>query len=269
MQVQTDLFPDSLPITFVRNAADDFVPTVLTSAPAELRELPEATETEKIVKAKAILKWLMHNMRTAYSFSAGKDSSCLMGLAMMAAAELSAEGLVIQPFVVMSAETLIENPLVHEVMYKELARLRAWIQKYNLPGTVHVATPHLTAQFAVNVIGGRSLPSTAMTKRDCTTDLKSLPLSRLRKSILGKNNLQKGEFVVSVTGLRFSESTVRAANMSLRKESPDSLVVTNADGNVAIAPIANWSWDDVFNFLGMAGKIVRPVLGNFESILSC
>ena len=267
MQVQTDLFPDSLPITFVRNAADNFVPTVLTSAPAELRDLPEATETEKIVKAKAILKWLMHNMRTAFGFSGGKDSSCLMGLAMMAAVELKKEGLAIQPFVVLSAETYIDNPLVHAVMHSEISLLREWIEKHDLPGSVHIATPHLSAQFAVNVIGGRSLPSTALTKRDCTSDLKVLPLSRLRKSILGKNNLQKGEFVVSVTGVRKSESAVRAANMSLRKESPDSLVVTNADGNVAIAPIANWSWDDVFNFLGMAGNGLMSTYSDFSDVI--
>lgn len=266
MQPQLDFFPETLPITFIRNTTA-FKPTVLIQAPEKLRSLPENTVEEKIVKTKFILKWLMANFRSAWSFSSGKDSSCVMGLAMAAAAELKREGAQVQDFVVMSVDVLVDNPSVHAVLYQELDRLREWIKSHDLPGSVHVATPHLSSQFAVNVIGGRSLPSTAQTQRDCTIDLKVKPLTRLRKAVLGKNDIQNGQFVASVSGLRFSESALRSANMTLRKESPDSLVLTNVDGNVSLAPIARWSWDDVFHYLGLANNGLETTYSDFADVI--
>ena len=266
MQSQADLFPETVPTTPVRKGTP-FAPTVLARAPENLRSLPERTEGEKIGKAKAILKWVMSNYRTSFCVSGGKDSGCVMGLAMCAAAELRREGLAVQPFAVLSADTLVDNPAVQSVLHTELRRLRVWFARHNLPGSVHIATPYLSAQFAVNVIGGRSLPSTAQTKRDCTIDLKSLPLSRLRKSVLGKNDVRNGQFVVSVSGVRFSESTTRAANMSRRCESSDSLVVTNVGGDVALAPIANWSWDDVFLYLSMANNGLESTYSDFGDLI--
>lgn len=266
MSQQADFFPETLPITFIRDTTA-FTPRVIEQAPIELRALPEETVEEKILKTRRILKWLMANYRSAWSFSSGKDSSCVMGLAMAAAAELGREGIAVRDFVIMSADTLVDNPAVHAVMYQELSKLREWIDRHNLPGKVHIAKPYLSDQFAVNVIGGRSLPSTAQTQRDCTIGLKVLPLTRLRKAVLGKNNLKEGRFVVSVSGVRFSESPLRAANMALRRESPDSLVITNAEGNVALAPIARWSWDDVFHYLGLANNGLETTYSDFSEVI--
>lgn len=262
---QADLFgsglPSASPVSFV------FKPKELASVPHDIEDMPEATETEKIAKAKAVLAWLMVNYETAFSFSGGKDSSCVLGLAMAAAAEIHSAGGRVKKFVVMTADTLVENPNVHAVTHGELSALRIWIKRHQLPGSVHIARPHLAAQFAVNIIGGRSLPSTAETKRDCTTDWKSQPLSRLRKKLLGANDIAGGRYVVSVTGVRFAESAARASNMTIRGESPVKIVQTNEDGNVAIAPIANWSWDDVFTYLGLANAGEERTYSDFGEVI--
>ena len=77
-----------------------------------------------------------------------------------------------------------------------------YLPRFNLPGEFHVAVPNLASQFAVAVFGGRALPSMAGNKRDCAVDLKSQPLTRLRKAALGKNKIAAGDFVVSVSGVR-------------------------------------------------------------------
>lgn len=268
-QHQITLFPEAQPSSAFNlpPRAASFVPRVIASAPPAIVAMPEKTEAEKIAKAKALMRWLMANYRTAFSFSGGKDSSCTLGLAMAAAADLAREGIAVQRFVILTADTLVENPNVHSVTRDDLERIRAWIKRHNLPGSVHVARPNLAAEFAVNVIGGRSLPSTAQTKRDCTTDWKSSPIARLRKQVLGTNDIDGGKFVVSVTGVRSSESQQRASNMALRGESPVAIVNTNPDGNVAIAPIANWTWDDVFSYLGLAKNGMEKTYSDFADVI--
>jgi 3'-phosphoadenosine 5'-phosphosulfate sulfotransferase (PAPS reductase)/FAD synthetase len=185
-----------------------FIPRRLKAVPDTIAELPEKTEGERIAKVKAVLKWLMVNFPTSFSYSGGKDSSAVLGLAMAAAAELAAAGEKIKPFAVLNADTLVENPRVHAVTKGELAKLRAWISRHKLPGTVHVARPNLISQFAVSIIGQGSLPSTPETKRDCTVDWKSRPLSKLRKAVLGTNDVRSGQYVVSVTGVRYIRPSI-------------------------------------------------------------
>ncbi len=251
MQTQPVLFPEFEQRLGAPLCAGTFSPVVIAEAADEIRDLPDGELEEKIVKAKAVLKWVMARFRTAFSTSFGKDSSATLGIALAAAAELVREGAVVQPFVVLTADTLVENPSVHALALREMAKVKDWIERYKLPATTHVARPNLSSQFAVAVIGGRALPSLAGHKRDCTSDLKSVPLSRVRKAVLGKNDLPAGKFVVSITGVRKAESVVRAANVTRRKESDVAIVQTNEDGNVALAPILGWDWDDVFGYLGL------------------
>lgn len=265
MHSQTPLFPELHAHLIGHQAADGFSPLVIAEAPAELRAMPEGEVEEKI--AKAILKWLMCNYRTAWSVSYGKDSSCTLGLAMSAAADLVREGTPVQPFVILSCDTKVDNPLMAALVKGETEKVRAWIERFDLPGSAHIATPSLANEFAVSIIGGRALPSMAGHKRDCTTSWKTEPLSRLRKKLLGRNDLAAGKFVVSVTGVRRAESAVRAGNLAKRAEAADQLVQTNADGNVAIAPIIEWSYDEVFTYLGMCRNGLEETYSDFKRVI--
>ena len=267
MQAQPVLFPEFEQRLGEPHTATGFSPVVLEEAPAEILALPDRELEEKIAKAKAVLKWAMTRFKTAFSTSFGKDSSCTLGLALSVAAELVEKGKSVKPFVVLTADTRVENPSVHALAQREMAKVQAWIERFNLPGTTHVAYPNLASQFAVAVIGGRALPSIASGKRDCTTDWKSLPLARVRKAVLGKNNIPAGKFVVSVTGVRKSESAQRSANVTRRKESDVAIVQTNVDGNVALAPILGWSWDDVFGYLGLCANGLETTYSSMRDVI--
>lgn len=93
------------------------------------------------------------------------------------------------------------------------------------------------------------------------------PLSRVRKAVLGKNDLPAGKFVISITGVRKSESVVRATNVTRRKESDVAIVQTNVDGNVALAPILGWDWDDVFGFLGLCANGIETTYSDMRDVI--
>ena len=267
MQVQAFLFPEFQTSLIGHQTVDEFSPIVLAEAPEDLRAMPEVEIDEKIAKAKAILKWLMRDYRTCFSTSYGKDSSCTLGLALAAAAELVRDGLPVQPFIVLTSDTKVDNPLIAQLARDESAKVRAWIERFDLPGSVHFATPSLANEFAVAILGGRALPSMAGHKRDCTTSWKTEPLSRLRKRLLGRNKPAAGQFVASVTGVRRSESPIRAGNLMKRAEAADRLVQTNADGNVAVAPIIEGSYDDVFTYLGMCSNGLEETYSDFSRVI--
>jgi 3'-phosphoadenosine 5'-phosphosulfate sulfotransferase (PAPS reductase)/FAD synthetase len=266
---QADLFsaqpyPQAQPIQFLPKKKTDFQPVVLTTAPDEVLAMPESTLREKVLKAVAVLKWVMQRYEICYSYSGGKDSSTVLAMGLAAAAQLKAEGREVKRFLILNSDTQVENPEVLGVVRAELERVRRWIAGHNLPGHIEVTEPYILSQWAVSIIGGKTLISTPLTSRNCTSDLKSIPLTRVRKQFFGQNRIAEGKFMVGVTGVRFDESAERAGNMMKRAESPVQLVQTNADQDVFLAPIANWTTDDVMEFLGLA--VNRAVLPEDERL---
>lgn len=201
MLTQTVLFPE-LERHQSRCNGEEFSPMVIAEAPEAVRQMPTTTIEEKIAKAKAVLKWVMSRYTTAYSTSHGKDSSTTVGLALSAAAEMVRDGIPVKPFVILTADTGVENPAIAALAHQEMGKINAWIERHGLPGSMHVAEPHLASTFAVSIIGGRAIPSMQGHKRDCTVDWKVEPLTRLRKALLGTNDLASGRFTVSITGVR-------------------------------------------------------------------
>jgi 3'-phosphoadenosine 5'-phosphosulfate sulfotransferase (PAPS reductase)/FAD synthetase len=133
--------------------------------------MPEGELEEKITKAMAVMKWAMQRWEICYSYSGGKDSSTVLSLALAAAAQLKAEGREVKRFLVLNSDTKVENPEVKGVATLELERVRVWIARHELPGTVEVTKPNVLAEWAVHIIGGQTLISTPVTNRNCTTDL--------------------------------------------------------------------------------------------------
>lgn len=263
---QTDLlaketFAPVFPIKLVRKNKEknDFQPVILAEAPAAVVGMPEGTLEEKIAKAIAILKWAMQRWEICFSYSGGKDSSTVLSLGLAAAAQLRGEGLEVKRFLVLNSDTLVENPEVLAVVRLELSRIRAWIEKHALPGFIEVTHPSILSQWAVSIIGGKTLISTPQTNRNCTTDLKSIPLGRVRTQFFGPNKVPQGKFTLGVTGVRFSESAERASNMSKRAESATQAVQTNSKQDVFLAPIADWQTDDVMEYIGLAVNDMLPV----------
>lgn len=228
--------------------AAGFQPVTLAAAPENVLSMPQCSLEQKIAKAIAVLRWSFMNYEQSFGYSGGKDSSTMLMLALHAAASLTREGFPVKRFAILSADTLVEQPEVLKVVRDELCRVRQWIKKHNLPGDVVVTKPRLASQFAVSIIGGKSLISTPTTNRNCTTDMKAVPLTATRIRLFGKNKVGAGKFVVNVSGVRTDESQQRKRNMAKRQESPVSVVQTSAAGDVFLAPIADWSTDDVMEF---------------------
>jgi DNA sulfur modification protein DndC len=241
-----------VPLVFQPRPKNDFQPVILAQAPDEVLAMPEGTLHEKVLKAKAVMAWSMERFEHVFSYSAGKDSSALLSISLSAAVQLKAQGKTVKRFMVLTSNTGVENPEVLGVVRSEQARVRGFIDAHDLPGFVATTAPYLMSEWAVNIIGGKTLISTPVTNRNCTTNLKSVPLNRARKQFFGQNDVPNGHFTVGATGVRFSESVERAENMEKRAESPVQIVQTSAAQDVFLAPIALWSTDEVMEFIGLA-----------------
>jgi DNA sulfur modification protein DndC len=254
-----------VPLVFrPRPKDEEFQPVILAAAPDEVLAMPERTLHEKVLKAVAVMMWAMERFEICFSYSGGKDSSTVLSIGLAAAAQLMAQGKTVKRFLVLNSNTQVENPEVLGVVQSELAHVGAWIAKHGLPGHLAITEPYILSQWAVTIIGGKTLISTPVTNRNCTTDLKSVPLGRIRTQFFGHNKVAQGKFTVGVTGVRFSESVERAGNMMKRAESPVQVVQTNADQDVFLAPIATWSTDEVMEFIGLA--VNRDVLPEDERL---
>lgn len=220
----------------------------------------------RVVRANAALRRLLQEgVPVCVSWSAGKDSSCVLNLVLNAAAQLSLEGKKVPPIVVTHADTMVESPEMQLYAANEMIQVRAFARRFKLDLAIEVATPNLTDQWAVRVIGGRALPPFPGTNRDCTLSWKINPQSRLRKSVLSHLAKRAGGAApvepVILLGTRYEESEERARSMQERGES-DVEVRRGVDaagkpGNLFLSPIAHWTADDVWEYLGYvrAGSI--------------
>lgn len=174
--------------------------------------------------------------------SGGKDSTVCLALAICAMRRLVAAGS--RPtLLISSSNTGVENPEVVALLTSlhESAKADAAAADYDL--MAEVVTPSLMEAWWPRLLAGRKLPSYVGVQGDCTVDLKIKPQSRLSKQFSRKLRARGLAEPVVVVGTRLDESSRRSANMKARGERPDAVV----DG--LIAPISDWSTDDVLVFL--------------------
>lgn len=228
---------------------------------------------EKVDRAiEALTALLRSGAPACVSWSAGKDSGTLLNLCLTAALQLKRRGEAVPPIVVTHADTLVENPDVRAYAQVEMMRVREFARINGLPVRVLTATPNLSAQWAVRVIGGRALPPFPGGSRDCTQEWKIWPMRRLRKRVLQEleraaDGTKRPEPVVLI-GTRYSESTTRGANMRERGES-DVQVRRGIDekgkpSHLFLSPLAHWTTDDVWGYLGLARGGHIPSYSDFD-----
>jgi 3'-phosphoadenosine 5'-phosphosulfate sulfotransferase (PAPS reductase)/FAD synthetase len=246
----------------------DAAPT--PSAPS----LPPGDDVESLIaRAEATLtKVLERGMPVCVSWSAGKDSSCVLNLLLSAASKMADAGRKTPPIVVTHADTLVESPAMVEYARAEMDGVRAFAKEHNLDVSIEISEPHLADTWAVRIIGGRALPPFPGTNRDCSTSWKVLPMQRLRKKVLKRlqEHCATGEELepVVLLGTRYDESSTRAANMAERGES-DTEIRRGVDekgkaSHLFLSPICWWSTDNVWEYLGMARAKAIPAYSNFE-----
>ena len=212
--------------------------------------------------AMAAIKEVLRHRQVSVAWSGGKDSSVILGLTIQAAQSLLADGTALKaPILVTHGDTLIENPEICAYADGEIARLRDYAKRHAIPLQVHIAKPNLTESWQLRVIGGRALPSFPGTNHDCTTDLKIKPMQRLRKRLGDPSSM------VTIIGTRFEESPQRAARMAGREETAD-LPWKGGDGHWYLSPIAHWTTDQVWEYLGYcrAGDHAYLTFSRFEDV---
>jgi len=221
-----------------------------------LSELDTEAKVERAEQALTAL--LRQGAPVCVSWSAGKDSSVLLNLVLVSAAKMKAAGEAVPPIVVTHADTMIENPEMTLYARNEMLQVKAFARLHKLDVAIEVATPNLTNQWSVRVIGGRGLPPFPGTNRDCTLDWKIDPMKKLRKAVLKHLAKRAGSTAIEpvvLIGTRYDESTTRAANMRERGES-DVQVRRGIDENgrpshLFLSPLAWWSTDEVWMYLGL------------------
>jgi 3'-phosphoadenosine 5'-phosphosulfate sulfotransferase (PAPS reductase)/FAD synthetase len=203
--------------------------------------VPQAFEAIRAISA---VMRAGHTCAVATSF--GKDSSCLMELTLEAARRLKEDG-VHAKVISMSGDTLVENPEMAGLMRREIEKVKAYAAEAGLDLEAHIVTPALRDSFQVAVLGGRSLPSFAGSKAECSVSWKIEPMAKLISAVTKRHS--KDKEVVILTGTRFSESEARGEKMRRRGES-GSTPTRNPQGSLVLSPLADWDTDTVWEVLG-------------------
>lgn len=199
------------------------------------------------------------------STSHGKDSSVMTALSLEALRRVVAEGVAVQPMWVATMDTMVENPLVHNYSMRAQDDVAAFASKHGLPVRTYVGTPSTTNMYLVNMLGGRVFASMPNQSSACSDMMKISTIRRMKKTLIDECGGDPDR-VVSLIGKRFDESEARAANMKKRGERADR-PVRNESGDWIMSPIANFTIEDIFDFIADVRNGRFETYSNFEELV--
>ena len=188
--------------------------------------------------------YLSDNRPWVIGFSGGKDSTAVTRLVFEALAALSPEQRS-KPVFVVSSDTLVETPLVVNLIRDALDSMRKAAEEQGLPLEVaQPVTPHVDQTFWVSLIG-KGYPAPTKQFRWCTERMKIDPVSEF----ITDKVAAYGEVVV-VLGSRTQESSSRAQVMRKHRIDGSRLARhTSLPNAFVFTPIDEWSADDVWEYL--------------------
>ena len=176
-------------------------------------------------------------------FSGGKDSTAVLSLVYSAISMLKIKDLT-KPIYVISSDTLVETPVVVDLLNRTLERIANKAESNNFPITTHKALPKQDQTFWVNLLG-RGYPAPRKNFRWCTERMKIDPVSRFIISTAAEG----GEVVVAL-GSRRQESASRAQVIAKHKIDGSNLARHASLPNAyTYMPIEDWSADEVWEYL--------------------
>jgi 3'-phosphoadenosine 5'-phosphosulfate sulfotransferase (PAPS reductase)/FAD synthetase len=219
---------------------------------------------EKVKAAKTSIRTLfLKGNHLVFSYSSGKDSSVMLNLGLNVASELSHEGVTVPRFVIMHGNTLLENPIINRFALAEISKIRAFISQNKLDASVEIATPSMSSNHMVNLIGGRTIASLPDTDSKCSVDMKINPMNRLKRKVF--KGFGKEAVIVSCIGTRFEESHERMKAMVKRGES--NLVPVEINDSLILSPIALFSLDDVWQYIANVINGREPSYSDFTELM--
>ncbi|MEE8056269.1 MAG: DNA phosphorothioation system sulfurtransferase DndC [Pseudomonadales bacterium] len=176
-------------------------------------------------------------------FSGGKDSTTILSLIYVAITKLKAAQRHKHIYVI-SSDTLVETPMVVDMVTTTIDQINAQAIKRKLPMTAHQVIPKMEQTFWANLLG-KGYPAPTQNFRWCTERMKIDPVSEF---ILDKVT-RFGEVVV-VLGARSDESASRAQVIAKHKIEGSTLSRhSSLPGAFTYMPIEDWTFDDVWMYL--------------------
>ncbi len=164
------------------------------------------------------------------AYSGGKDSTFLLHHVLVLLSEMRSN-----PLVVVYADTLVENPLIHQHALEFLGKVKTYCEETGIDVRILIAQPEIRNTFWVNVIGkGYPLPNHRF--RWCQKKLKIKPV---KKALEG---FQEGIMLVA---LRSQESLARKRSLNRRL---DGMELEKNHLRV-FAPIFDFTEEDIWEFL--------------------
>jgi DNA sulfur modification protein DndC len=176
-------------------------------------------------------------------FSGGKDSTTVLSLIYTALLDLSPDQRHKHVYVV-SSDTMVETPVVVDMIGSVLERINGSAAKDSLPISAHAVSPANDRTFWVNLLG-RGYPAPTTRFRWCTERMKIEPVSEF---ILEKV-AEFGEVVVAL-GSRSQESASRAQVIAKHRIDGTALGRHASLPNAyTYMPIEDWHADEVWEYL--------------------
>ena len=163
-----------------------------------------SSTAQKLTYIQADIKdaYLENSTPWVVAYSGGKDSTLLLQLVCDLLLELPAEKRCREVHVI-SNDTLVESPLVIRHLDTNLALLKAFQDKHDLPLKIKKTVPDVSNSFWVNMIGRGYIPPTR-SFRWCTSKMKIAPTTAYIKKVIGLNKK-----TTLLLGVRKSESENR------------------------------------------------------------
>ena len=175
-------------------------------------------------------------------FSGGKDSTVMLQLVWKAVEQIKQLiGIVRRDIYVVCNDTMVENPVITEYVYRVLDKIELAAVQQDIPIYIRKTIPRLEDSFWVNLIGkGYPAPNNAF--RWCTERLKIKPTSRLMLEQVD----EFGEAVILI-GTRKKESASRAKSMKKHEIKGKRLTKHPTQPNTFMyAPIRNLELEEVW-----------------------
>lgn len=226
----------------------------------ECQGLPLFQKIESAIAS--IAKLLRAGQPVLVGSSTGKDSSVLTNLTFAAGLRVKREGLRVPDIVICVGDTEIDNPEVARHAKGEIQAMRQYAETKELPIHVQRITPSMTDKYLLNLIGGRMMACVSEADAICSMMLKVNPITQFKKQFFSEYKSQRP---VTLIGTRFAESASRGEAMAERGENPFEPMV-NPQGEWMMSPIAYWSDDDVFTYIGNVTNGRTECFSDFKSL---
>jgi len=176
-------------------------------------------------------------------FSGGKDSTAVLELVYTAILQLAPPKRH-KPLFVVSSDTLVETPVVVNLIKEMLNNINEVATKVGIPMTAHQVYPEVKDSFWVSLLG-KGYPAPTSHFRWCTERMKIFPVNRF---ILDK--ITKYQEVIIILGSRIQESNTRAQILKKHRIDGSRLARhTTLPSAYIYTPIETWSSEEVWEFL--------------------